>query len=100
MITVLKMDHLHPLQVQIMEPKSNFDKILNNFDQFCDEFENQAASSYSKLNNGDIERTKRDDKETLQEIRFSGEENVISGTTPIDVQATYLSETRESSGDT
>ena len=91
------MDHLHPLQVQIMEAQHNFDKILNNFDQFCDEFENAAAKSYSQLNHG---RDKRDDKETLQEIRFSGEENVISGTTPIDVQATFLSETRESSGDT
>ena len=77
-----------------------YDKILNNFDQFCDEFEFAAAKRFSgqdddsrqPIDNAEIQRqTPR----TIREIRHDGEENKLLTEDTIDVSATESRETRE-----
>ena len=49
------MDHQHPLAIiQDMttpQHKNNYEAILNNFEQFCDEFEGAAAVRFSGQDN-------------------------------------------------
>ena len=77
-----------------------YDKILNNFDQFCDEFEFAAAKRFSgqdddsrqPIDNAEIQRqTPR----TIREIRHDGEENKLLTEDAIDVSSTESRETRE-----
>tara|TARA_B100000945_G_scaffold303914_1_gene288923 strand:+ start:303 stop:551 length:249 start_codon:yes stop_codon:yes gene_type:complete len=74
--------------------KANYyDKILNNFDQFCDEFEFAAAKRFSgqdddsrqPIDNAEIQRqTPR----TIREISHDGEEVNLLRETAIDVSPT------------
>ena len=77
-----------------------YDKILNNFDQFCDEFEFAAAKRFSgqdddsrqPIDNAEIQRqTPR----TIREIKHDGEENELLTEDAIDVSPTKSRETRE-----
>ena len=77
-----------------------YDKILNNFDQFCDEFEFAAAKRFSgqdddsrqPIDNAEIQRqTPR----TIREIRHDGEENELLTEDAIDVSSTESRETRK-----
>ena len=70
-----------------------YDKILNNFDQFCDEFEFAAAKRFSgqdddsrqPIDNAEIQRqTPR----TIREISHDGEEVNLLRETAIDVSPT------------
>ena len=77
-----------------------YERILNNFDQFCDEFEFAAAKRFSgqdddsrqPIDNAEIQRqTPR----TIREIRHDGEENKLLTEDAIDVSSTESRETRE-----
>ena len=70
-----------------------YDKILNNFDQFCDEFEFAAAKRFSgqdddsrqPIDNAEIQRqTPR----TIREINHDGEEVKLLTEDAIDVSST------------
>ena len=70
-----------------------YDKILNNFDQFCDEFEFAAAKRFSgqdddsrqPIDNAEI---KRQTPRVVREIRYDGEENELLTEDAIDVSST------------
>ena len=70
-----------------------YDKILNNFDQFCDEFEFAAAKRFSgqdddskqPIDNAEI---KRQTPRVVREIRHDGEENKLLTEDAIDVSST------------
>ena len=77
-----------------------YDKILNNFDQFCDEFEFAAAKRFSgqdddsrqPIDNAEI---KRQTPRVVREIRHDGEENELLTEDAIDVSSTESGQTRE-----
>ena len=80
--------------------RNYYERILNNFDQFCDEFEFAAAKRFSgqdddsrqPIDNAEIQRqTPR----TIREIRHDGEENELLTEDAIDVSPTESIETRE-----
>ena len=70
-----------------------YDKILNNFDQFCDEFEFAAAKRFSgqdddsrqPIDNAEI---KRQTPRVVREIRHDGEKNELLTEDAIDVSST------------
>ena len=77
-----------------------YDKILNNFDQFCDEFEFAAAKRFSgqdddsrqPIDNAEI---KRQTPRVVREIRHDGEENKLLTENAIDVSSTESGRARE-----
>jgi len=77
-----------------------YDKILNNFDQFCDEFEFAAAKRFSgqdddsrqPIDNAEI---KRQTPRVVREIRHDGEENELLTEDAIDVSSTESGQARE-----
>tara|TARA_B100000524_G_scaffold49549_1_gene23416 strand:+ start:385 stop:651 length:267 start_codon:yes stop_codon:yes gene_type:complete len=77
-----------------------YDKILNNFDQFCDEFEFAAAKRFSgqdddsrqPIDNAEI---KRQTPRVVREIRHDGEENELLTEDAIDVSSTESGRARE-----
>ena len=77
-----------------------YDKILNNFDQFCDEFEFAAAKRFSgqdddsrqPIDNAEI---KRQTPRVVREIRHDGEENELLTEDAIDVSSTKSGQARE-----
>ena len=77
-----------------------YDKILNNFDQFCDEFEFAAAKRFSgqdddsrqPIDNAEI---KRQTPRVVREIRHDGEENELLTEDAIDVSSTESGGARE-----
>ena len=80
--------------------RNYYDKILNNFDQFCDEFEFAAAKRFSgqdddsrqPIDNAEI---KRQTPRVVREIRHDGEENKILTEDAIDVSSTESGQARE-----
>ena len=77
-----------------------YERILNNFDQFCDEFEFAAAKRFSgqdddsrqPIDNAEI---KRQTPRVVREIRHDGEENELLTEDAINVSPTEIRETRE-----
>ena len=77
-----------------------YDKILNNFDQFCDEFEFAAAKRFSgqdddsrqPIDNAEI---KRQTPRVVREIRHDGEEVKLLTEDAIDVSSTESGRARE-----
>ena len=76
-----------------MTNRNHYEKILDNFDQFCDEFEFAAAKRFSgqdddsrqPIDNAEIQRqTPR----TIREIKHDGEENKLLTEDAIDVSPT------------
>ena len=76
-----------------MNERNHYEKILDNFDQFCDEFEFAAAKRFSgqdddsrqPIDNAEIQRqTPR----TIREIKHDGEENKLLTEDAIDVSPT------------
>ena len=75
-----------------------YDKILNNFDQFCDEFEFAAAKRFSgqdddsrqPIDNAEI---KRQTPRVVRVIRHDGEENELLTEDAIDVSSTESGQT-------
>ena len=74
-----------------------YEKILNNFDQFCDDFEFAAAKRFSGVDNDsrqpvDNAEVQRVTPTVVREVNTVGEEDIITRTTAIDVQASELPE--------
>ncbi len=74
-----------------------YEKVLANFEQFCDEFEGAAAQRFSGVDNDSrqpIEHTavERVTPTVVQEIDEIGEEDILARATSIDVQATEVPE--------
>ncbi len=73
---------------------SDYDKILNNFDAFCDEFEGRAAYSFNTGDNnegrvnGEVERIGENTPMAVREIERIGPEDLAARESVVDVQAT------------
>ena len=73
---------------------SDYDKILNNFDAFCDEFEGRAAYSFNTGDNnegrvnGEVERVGENTPMAVREIERIGQEDLAARESVVDVQAT------------
>ena len=77
-----------------------YDKILNNFDQFCDEFEFAAAKRFSGQDNDsrqpiDNAEIKRQTPRVVREISHDGEEVRLLTEDAIDVSSTESGQARE-----
>ena len=72
---------------------SDYDKILANFDEFCDEFENRATNAYMKGDQNDgrvikeIERTGGDTPMAVREVEHPRENSREASESIVDVQA-------------
>ena len=73
---------------------SDYDKILANFDEFCDEFESRASNAYIKGDQNDgrvvseIERVGANTPMAVREVEHPRENFGETGKSVIDVQAT------------
>ena len=73
---------------------SDYDKILNNFDAFCDEFESRAAYSFNTGDNnegrvnGEVERVGENTPMAVREIERIGQEDLAARKSVVDVQTT------------
>tara|TARA_B100000131_G_scaffold163782_1_gene158369 strand:+ start:330 stop:578 length:249 start_codon:yes stop_codon:yes gene_type:complete len=73
---------------------SDYDKILNNFDAFCDEFEGRAAYSFNTGDNnegrvnGEVERIGENTPMAVREIERIGQEDLAARKPVVDVQTT------------
>ena len=77
-----------------------YDKILNNFDQFCDEFEFAAAKRFSGQDNDsrqplDNAEVQRQTPRIVREINHDGEKVNLLREDAIDVSSTEGKETRK-----
>ncbi len=72
---------------------TDYDKILANFDSFCDDFESRASNAYLKGDQNDgrvtkeIERAGNDAPMAVREVDEPGPTNLAAGATNVDVQA-------------
>ena len=74
-----------------------YEKVLANFEQFCDQFEGAAAQRFSGVDNDSrqpIEHSavERVTPAVVREIEEPGEEDILARATSIDVQATEVPE--------
>jgi hypothetical protein len=73
---------------------SDYDKILENFDKFCDEFESRASNSFMRGDNnegrvnGEVERVGEDVPVAVREVKQLGAEDLAARESVVDVQAT------------
>jgi len=73
---------------------SDYDKILENFDEFCDEFESRASNSFMRGDNnegrvnGEVERIGEDVPVAVREVKQLGAEDISARESVVDVQAT------------
>ena len=86
----------NPHQVLTMDPRNNYQRILDNFEEFCDGFEAGAAQRFSGQDNDsrqpiDNAEVQRVTPRVIREINHDGAENLLTGETSFDVQ-TSLSE--------
>ena len=77
--------------------RETYKEILDNFEQFCDEFEGAAAKRYSGVDNDsrqpiEHKAVERVTPEVVREIDEVGEEDILARATSIDVQATEVPE--------
>ena len=90
------MDHLNPLLELIMDKQlTSYDDIVNNFEQFCDEFEASAARRFSGLDDDSRQPIKHDSVErvtpaVVREVDVVGTEDLQLREPPIDVQASEV----------
>lgn len=86
------------------EKLNYYERALEDFDNFCDEFENAANKRFSgidddsrqPIDNAEVERVTPD---VVQEIEQLGGEGEEFRTPPVDVQATILGGISDSSED-
>jgi len=76
-----------------MMERNTYQDILNNFDKFCDEFENAAAERFSGQDEDSRTPISHDSvtrvtPEVVREVEPLGREDLIAGETTVDVQAT------------
>jgi len=72
-----------------------YEKILNNFDQFCDDFEFAAAKRFSGVDNDsrqplDNSEVQRVTPTVVREVNTVGEEDITARTTTVDVPSTEV----------
>ena len=82
-----------------------YEKILNNFDQFCDDFEFAAAKRFSGVDNDsrqpvDNAEVQRVTPTVVREVNTVGEEDITARTSTIDVPSTEVRDTSDDSTDT
>ena len=73
--------------------RNTYQDILNNFDKFCDEFENAAAERFSGQDEDSRTPITHDSvtrvtPEVVREVEPLGREDLVAGETTVDVQAT------------
>ena len=73
--------------------RNTYEDILNNFDKFCDDFENAAAERFSGQDEDSRTPISHDSvtrvtPEVVREVEPLGREDLIAGETTVDVQAT------------
>ena len=78
-----------------MDPRLNYDKILNDFEHFCDEFEGAAAKRFSGQDNDSRQPIKHSAVErvtpvVVKEVDVVGAEDLCIGEPSIDIQATEV----------
>ena len=74
-----------------------YEKVLDNFEQFCDEFEFAAAKRFSGVDNDSrqpIEHTAVESvtPDVVREVDEVGEEDILARATTIDVPSTEVPE--------
>ncbi len=73
---------------------SDYDKILENFDQFCDEFESRASNAFMKGDQNDgrvtgkIERVGENTPMAVREVKQPGPADIPARESVVDVQTT------------
>ena len=73
---------------------SDYDKILENFDQFCDEFESRASNAFMKGDQndgrvtGEIERVGENTPMAVREVKQPGPTDLPARESIVDVQTT------------
>ncbi len=82
-----------------------YEKILNNFDQFCDDFEFAAAKRFSGVDNDsrqplDNAEVQRVTPTVVREVDTVGEEDITARTSTVDVPSTEIRDTSNDSTDT
>ena len=85
------------LQEQIMEEQTDLQDILNNFEEFCDNFEYSAAKRFSGIDNEarqpiDNTEVQRVTPTVVREVDDGGTKGIELRVPPIDVQATEIPE--------
>ena len=82
-----------------------YNQVLNNFDQFCDDFEFAAAKRFSGVDNDsrqplDNAEVQRVTPTVVREVDSVGEEDITARTTTVDVPSTTIRDTSDDSTDT
>ena len=82
-----------------------YNQVLNNFDQFCDEFEFAAAKRFSGVDNDsrqplDNAEVQRVTPTVVREVDSVGEEDITARTTTVDVPSTAIRDASDDSRDT
>ena len=82
-----------------------YEQVLNNFDQFCDDFEFAAAKRFSGVDNDsrqplDNAEVQRVTPTVVREVDSVGEEDITARTTTVDVPSTEVRDTSDNSTDT
>ena len=87
---------VRPNPLKLME-RNTYNDILDNFESFCDNFEVAAAERFAGRDNDsrqpiDNAEVQRVTPTVVREVNTVGEEDIITRTTAIDVQASELPE--------
>ena len=74
-----------------------YEKVLANFEQFCDEFEGAASQRFSGVDNDSRQPIEHTAVESItpavvKEIDEVGEDHILARATAVDVQATEIPE--------
>ena len=82
-----------------------YEQVLNNFDQFCDDFEFAAAKRFSGVDNDsrqplDNAEVQRVTPTVVREVNSVGEEDITARTSTVDVPSTTIRDTPDDSTDT
>ena len=77
-----------------------YNEVLNNFDQFCDNFEFAAAKRFSGVDNDsrqplDNAEVQRITPTVVREVDTVGEEDITARTTTVDVPSTTVNDIRD-----
>ena len=80
---------------------TDYDRILENFDAFCDEFESKASNAFLRGDQNDgrvtaeAERIGDSTPEAVREVREPGPASMPTGAPYVDVQATTDEQARD-----
>ena len=85
----------NPHQVLNMDPRKNYQRILDNFEEFCDGFEAGAAQRFSGQDNDsrqpiDNAEVQRETPTIVREVKHDGEAVNLIRETAIDVPSTEV----------